>query len=797
MPMWMFPSGDLHFVTAPTAPATMDVRVMTRFPEGLHGAWTDPTTIQDMRIMFRQITPAPAAPGAHHAIADLTGNATTAPGDPLRPPPGQVATVNRSATPGTSFHIVVVSHPGFNKGGTFRVSTHGDVAALVGGDRTLSIFAEESDRVVTVYARFTDSAAGVVEDVTGHPWLKYEVKPADLDIATIDSEGRIHGKRAGRITFAVMTWDDRFRFEVALTVRPPLSQRRPEVISEELVKRTSDRITTLYVLSEGYTDQRRFFDHARKVVKSWIATRPFKQLSARFHAIAIFDPSVDRGVTIASRLVAAPAGSPAERRGVWQGEGSPVVPPQISLARDTMFGLMMGSRLSTPVLPAQSTPTRAAAAFVVPDSARVTQPDDRRLPRFGLDGDNTFEPLSPELSFASFVGRYIESAGHQLGDDDRVAFLVDDDVYGGLHIDVLDIPLFHRPMVAVSVGRTPFVENVVGTGPIVDRTITGPSLHADAVGSMLAHELGHSYRLGDEYEDVWARSHDIPDSNFEEIETRYENIQHDRSLRIPLATGPDPNPLHVDTAHGPNTSRLDVTRIKWNIHRVAKISPARSIAAVPAGFRLALRSGQAKRWKPGERAFLRNSLVVPKRVWLEPRTTAIAIDIIMTNVTADTVDIRVPAGFDVTTLGARPLLYVPKRTESGVDVGLIDPNVLAFLANQGPFPKGRPCLGPADISWNSEDRDCPPIPGFSRPSNNADAIGLYEGGSHRSCDIYRPAGRCKMRKLESQEIESTTGTVVTYKPVILNFCYVCCFVIVDLVDPALHEALDAHYPRDC
>src|SRR5689334_24405022 len=92
------------------------------------------------------------------------------------------------------------------------------------------------------------------------------------------------------------------------------------------------------------------------------------------------------------------------------------------------------------------------------------------------------------------------------------------------------------------------------------------------------------------------------------------------------------------------------------------------------------------RWQPGERAFLRNSFAMRKHVWLEPRTVAIAIQVAATDVTHDTVDIRVAAGTDVTAVGDRPLLYVPKRNGDGAELGLIDPVVLAFLAANGPFP---------------------------------------------------------------------------------------------------------------
>jgi hypothetical protein len=74
---------------------------------------------------------------------------------------------------------------------------------------------------------------------------------------------------------------------------------------------------------------------------------------------------------------------------------------------------------------------------------------------------------------------------------------------------------------------------------------------------------------------------------------------------------------------------------------------------------------------------------------------------------------------------------------------------------------------------------------------------LYEGGADYSCDVYRPAGRCKMRKIDAVEISDTTQLAIKYKPVIINFCFVCSYILVDKIDPSKHEELDHDYPRDC
>jgi hypothetical protein len=62
----------------------------------------------------------------------------------------------------------------------------------------------------------------------------------------------------------------------------------------------------------------------------------------------------------------------------------------------------------------------------------------------------------------------------------------------------------------------------------------------------------------------------------------------------------------------------------------------------------------------------------------------------------------------------------------------------------------------------------------------ADIIGLYDGGAGFDCGVFRPAGRCRMRR----GYDATTP-----------FCHVCRYVIVDRVNPMKHRKLDDFYDR--
>lgn len=776
MTLWVFPSGDIHLVTA--SDMTVDLRIVVTVPSIRTGEWEDASTVDDMTVAFRQVAQNPA--GVSHAVTGFVGIHGL---DPLQPGMATPATVSPSAVPGTSFHFVtakLASETPQEDSGIVRITTHTDVTALLAGDRSLSAFAGESDRVLTVYAQFTE---GAFEDVTGHPWLKY--RAANEAIATVDSEGRIHAVSAGTTTVHVTTWDGRFGFDVPVAVRPALATGLgTSLVVDELSRRTARHKTTLYVLAEGYQDHTRFLDRARPIMRAFFQTPPYDRLADRFHAVGVFQPSPDQGLTIGPRLVTAP-GLAADERALWPGQtaGQPVAPVPVArlFTRDTLFGLMAGSRLaSTPRIPRSTTEPQAEVDFMRPRGGGAglveVSPDDRRLPRFGLDTATSFTPIPPNAAFASTIRRYLTAADQTVGADDRVIFLVDDEYYGGFKLEILGVPLDHFPMVAFPTGWSTTVHGVGGAGPVFHRAPVPGTFLPDVVGSRFAHELGHTYRLGDEYEGNTQR---IYQGNPKEIEA-LENVQHDSTLRLAGAQGP----LRGDPmAHPPKPpSKLDVTQIKWNVDRIAKLSPAQAITAVGNHARLTLERGQARRWASGERAFVRNSLVTPKDMKVGPRTVTIAVQIITSNAAGDTVDVTLPPGFLISSLGDVPLLYVRKRNGAGLDLGLVDPVVLAYLSTNGPFPK--PAI---QATWFDGPQDPPPIPGFSAPPIKADAIGLHEGGVKFSHDVFRPAGRCKMRNPGDTDSQ---GHVVFD-----GFCFVCQYVLVELNDPSKHEALDSVYPR--
>jgi len=72
----------------------------------------------------------------------------------------------------------------------------------------------------------------------------------------------------------------------------------------------------------------------------------------------------------------------------------------------------------------------------------------------------------------------------------------------------------------------------------------------------------------------------------------------------------------------------------------------------------------------------------------------------------------------------------------------------------------------------------PPLKFKKSPAAFADILGLYEGGGHFDCGVFRPAGRCKMRTTESK---------------VIPFCHVCRILITDRVNALKLIDLDGMY----
>jgi hypothetical protein len=125
------------------------------------------------------------------------------------------------------------------------------------------------------------------------------------------------------------------------------------------------------------------------------------------------------------------------------------------------------------------------------------------------------------------------------------------------------------------------------------------------------------------------------------------------------------------------------------------------------------------------------------------------------------------------------------RIAAGAELKLVSTPIFQHIDNS---------QSPLNAPPNSQGASCTPaphrlgdVPATNLPPtlklppglpSKADIIGIYDGGFQFDCGVYRPAGRCRMRRKH----DATTP-----------FCHVCRYVIVDHLDPAMHGPLDDLY----
>jgi hypothetical protein len=316
----------------------------------------------------------------------------------------------------------------------------------------------------------------------------------------------------------------------------------------------------------------------------------------------------------------------------------------------------------------------------------------------------------------------------------------------------------------------------------------------------LAHELGHSfYGFGDEYEEErGAASRDAEER---------DNITHADTVMVQGIT----EDLEFPTP-------IDPERIKWaSLHRIQQADTVVRRtefrdAAGPGGSNqivVTLAKGRAERWQKAreeeELVYLRRLNVETRKHQLPIRREDLYEELTIHSIPDDrTIILFSEDGLaQVSPFPPGSVLYIPKRSRfNGVPLALVHEQVFEYMETRSwneddpEFPVGRALTENHHTSEDEDDedpkhsdkvdktRDRPPsIPGFVAPCQPHKLIGLYEGGFTSTRRAYRPAGDCKMRA-SRYEARKHDG----------EFCFVCKYLQVNLVDPSLHPELDEQYP---
>lgn len=296
------------------------------------------------------------------------------------------------------------------------------------------------------------------------------------------------------------------------------------------------------------------------------------------------------------------------------------------------------------------------------------------------------------------------------------------------------------------------------------------------------HEVAHSFGLGDEYSEKGT----LPQSR--EIDRFYGNLQKHSDL--------------LDSFKD-----IDGDLIKWRWHRIRKATVL--MGAISEGlagvFRLPIPLGQSLQFKQGNTVLLR-ARQYPNPLPRNPDTSG-HLQIVGLADPGGVADLSKPEGpdnplgaailvspkeghsftsADAARFGAGCVLYLPveasesARSDEYPFAELIALNVKDHITDRGRALNQDPdsdeiCVPDKNDVQKPKKLDID-FPRCFKHKNRI--VGLFTGGKTFHCGIYHPTGNCIMRNSDSDGKE---------------FCPVCRYLLVDIIDPHQHFSIDLDY----
>ncbi|MCB9234915.1 MAG: hypothetical protein H6581_24890 [Bacteroidia bacterium] len=327
-----------------------------------------------------------------------------------------------------------------------------------------------------------------------------------------------------------------------------------------------------------------------------------------------------------------------------------------------------------------------------------------------------------------------------------------------------------------------------------------PVLDADGAADTFVHEFGHSFKLGDEYEEE--------DGSFTGAQINYDNLAGIDILRIGAAPA---KPAEV-------VEQVDVTKLKWALaHRIKKAAQIQKeviIGAADTTISVEV-EGDATDLADWQQCTTLDRAVTiycsqivgmiesqweisggkPKLIQDLTVESAVLAGATLTL----TLKLKAVLGGTGGKIRARSVLYEPLRDCNGNKLFLIDPAVMDYLATKKvPLHHNKDLATPANSC--KEDRGKTDFPNadfltemssktVTLPGHTFRIVGLYEGADHKACGAYRPTGACKMRNnfaVEPAADDKERGEGA--------FCFVCQYLIVNRINPAMHAEIEKNYP---
>jgi hypothetical protein len=287
----------------------------------------------------------------------------------------------------------------------------------------------------------------------------------------------------------------------------------------------------------------------------------------------------------------------------------------------------------------------------------------------------------------------------------------------------------------------------------------------------VAHELGHSLRLGDEY---GKKKPPIKVFELPQIE-RWGNVQLLTSFTNKILSGDE---------------------IKWNWPRMAKAAAYKSLSQpnTQGIITLELAGSYAEQsCKPDK---IRQGDFVRLRLRNIFFDDTISDELEVVSVEEFAIKVKALIGAPLPgqpfrgSIGSGPpgVVFVIATDKAGDDANLVHSAIRAHINAEH-----HPLDAPPGAGWTCDDTKNKfsgtphvppaPTPPVKWPANLDWIVGLYDGGGAYRCETYHPSSECMM-------LDDDNG-----KP----FCQVCRYLLVDQIDPLKHGAIDRdfapNYPK--
>ena len=489
----------------------------------------------------------------------------------------------------------------------------------------------------------------------------------------------------------------------------------------------------------------------------------------------LYDPSITAAKV--SRKVETVGGVKLEAWELWRQLSDRVLLREVS----TAFGLAVGGRQS---------------ADCVGTLERQLVPNGKRLDK------NDFDTFLSNLQFRDPASGTMVTFGDRwaAGGKDRglVCFLARTAHWSGANVGWI----YSCGLGTESEHR---ITTAAGAFDVLPHTVSTRAIPHTLV--VVAHESAHSFHCGDEYAGDCSEGQPRDTAIFGNVQLASENGLFQLS---PPA--------------------IDGDRIKWLWPRIAKAGVLKAAPSTPDPLHpetltLPLR--------PGGSIFAVNDVVrLRARPLVENlqasfrlKVTAVAPDAML----GDILTVEQIEGLPLT---ITPLFFAegsvvlqPRVASAppGDDILLVHADIVAHLtSSDGPLnaPLGtptracqadfvsdpKPALDVMQMATNLPPSLQPPPSGpRKQPTWGSWIVGLYEGGSGFPCGIFHPAGVCLMRAehvprktLTGKPIVAgfdTQGRRIPPPGTLYKFCPVCRYILVDVIDPHKHPAIDAEYDR--